>query len=209
MGGLEVGSVRDICLTSELPVTFTTEVLEHLDDSERILGIRSVGGDHILKPNRHRLTLITSQALTCCLSTVALCVKSSFAAPPHQPSPSSFFCCRVRTSDRCTRTLRSVLSLSIAWPVSLSSLFSAIGVSIPRRLPLRALLPVPFHRSTTLGHRSVLGFSNSRSFYFTSQSHHRLYCSASTLWTPLRLSICTSVDRSLIRTCLGLSSWLL
>ncbi|KAJ4765728.1 Abscisic acid receptor PYR1 [Rhynchospora pubera] len=41
MGGLEVGSVRDISLTTELPATFTTEVLERLDDSECILGIRT------------------------------------------------------------------------------------------------------------------------------------------------------------------------
>ncbi|KAJ1685187.1 hypothetical protein LUZ63_016577 [Rhynchospora breviuscula] len=57
MGGLVVGSVRDITLTSELPATFTTEVLERLDDSERILGIRTVGGDHILKNHSSIVTV--------------------------------------------------------------------------------------------------------------------------------------------------------
>ncbi|KAJ3701125.1 hypothetical protein LUZ61_004830 [Rhynchospora tenuis] len=57
MGGLQVGSIRDISLTSELPATFTTEVLERLDDSERILGIRTVGGDHILKNHSSIVTV--------------------------------------------------------------------------------------------------------------------------------------------------------
>jgi hypothetical protein len=48
-GGLEIGSVREISLKSGLPATCTIEVLERMDDIERVLGIRTIGGDHILK----------------------------------------------------------------------------------------------------------------------------------------------------------------
>lgn len=48
-GGLEVGSVREIEVTSGLPATTSIEQLERLDDIEHILGIRKLGGNHRLK----------------------------------------------------------------------------------------------------------------------------------------------------------------
>lgn len=48
-GGLEVGSVREIEVTSGLPATTSIEQLERLDDNEHILGIRKLGGNHRLK----------------------------------------------------------------------------------------------------------------------------------------------------------------
>ncbi|KAF3328612.1 Abscisic acid receptor PYL10 [Carex littledalei] len=48
-GGLEIGSVREISLKSELPATDTSKPLERLDDIEHILGIHSIGRDQILK----------------------------------------------------------------------------------------------------------------------------------------------------------------
>ncbi|XP_078174285.1 abscisic acid receptor PYL9-like [Carex rostrata] len=50
MGGeLEIGSVREVNVKSGLPATTSTERLEQFDDTEHILGIRIVGGDHRLK----------------------------------------------------------------------------------------------------------------------------------------------------------------
>ncbi|KAA8520731.1 hypothetical protein F0562_014997 [Nyssa sinensis] len=48
-GDLNIGSVREVNVTSGLPASTSTEMLELLDDDEHILGIRIVGGDHRLK----------------------------------------------------------------------------------------------------------------------------------------------------------------
>jgi abscisic acid receptor PYR/PYL family len=48
-GSLEVGSVREIEVVSGLPATTSVEQLECLDDSEHILGMRKLDGDHRLK----------------------------------------------------------------------------------------------------------------------------------------------------------------
>jgi abscisic acid receptor (PYR/PYL family) len=48
-GDLGIGSVREVNVKSGLPATTSTERLEQLDDEERILGIRIVGGDHRLR----------------------------------------------------------------------------------------------------------------------------------------------------------------
>ncbi|THU45694.1 hypothetical protein C4D60_Mb02t20680 [Musa balbisiana] len=48
-GGTGVGSLREVNIKSGLPATTSFERLEHLDDDERILSIRIVGGDHRLK----------------------------------------------------------------------------------------------------------------------------------------------------------------
>ncbi|GFY95421.1 PYR1-like 10 [Actinidia rufa] len=48
-GNLEVGSLREVDVKSELPATTSTERLELLDDDEHILSIRIVGGDHRLE----------------------------------------------------------------------------------------------------------------------------------------------------------------
>ena len=47
-GGLGVGTLREVNVKSGLPATTSTERLEQLDDHERILGVRIVGGDHRL-----------------------------------------------------------------------------------------------------------------------------------------------------------------
>ncbi|KAL8111215.1 hypothetical protein AgCh_019067 [Apium graveolens] len=49
MGDLMIGSVREVNVKSGLPATRSTERLELLDDTERILGVAIVGGDHRLK----------------------------------------------------------------------------------------------------------------------------------------------------------------
>uniref|UniRef100_A0A1J3K213 Abscisic acid receptor PYL10 n=1 Tax=Noccaea caerulescens TaxID=107243 RepID=A0A1J3K213_NOCCA len=48
-GKLEIGTVREVAVKSGLPATKSTERLEFLDDSQHILRIRIVGGDHRLK----------------------------------------------------------------------------------------------------------------------------------------------------------------
>ncbi|KAG9129793.1 hypothetical protein Leryth_016011 [Lithospermum erythrorhizon] len=48
-GDLKIGSVREVNVRSGLPATTSQERLELLDDEERILGIKIVGGDHRLK----------------------------------------------------------------------------------------------------------------------------------------------------------------
>lgn len=48
-GDVNIGSVREVNVKSGLPATTSTERLELLDDDERILGIKIVGGDHRLK----------------------------------------------------------------------------------------------------------------------------------------------------------------
>lgn len=44
-----IGSVREVNVKSGLPATKSTERLELLDDTEHILGVKIVGGDHRLK----------------------------------------------------------------------------------------------------------------------------------------------------------------
>ncbi|KAL8118954.1 abscisic acid receptor PYL9-like [Apium graveolens] len=48
-GELKIGSVREVNVKSGLPATTSTERLELLDDTEHILGVKIVGGDHRLK----------------------------------------------------------------------------------------------------------------------------------------------------------------
>ncbi|WOK97195.1 abscisic acid receptor PYL8-like [Canna indica] len=48
-GGVGVGSLREVNIKSGLPATTSFERLELLDDSEHILSIKIVGGDHRLK----------------------------------------------------------------------------------------------------------------------------------------------------------------
>lgn len=48
-GNLEIGSLREVDVKSGLPATTSTERLEVLDDSEHILSIRIIGGDHRLR----------------------------------------------------------------------------------------------------------------------------------------------------------------
>ncbi|KAK9665304.1 hypothetical protein RND81_14G103600 [Saponaria officinalis] len=48
-GNFEIGSVREVGVKSGLPATTSSERLELLDDSEHVLSIRIVGGDHRLK----------------------------------------------------------------------------------------------------------------------------------------------------------------
>lgn len=48
-GNIEIGSVREVNVKSGLPATRSTERLELLDDDERILSVRFVGGDHRLQ----------------------------------------------------------------------------------------------------------------------------------------------------------------
>ncbi|MFS7942893.1 putative polyketide cyclase/dehydrase, START-like domain superfamily [Helianthus anomalus] len=56
-GGLSIGSVREVDVKSGLPATTSTERLELLDDTEHILGIKIVGGDHRLKNYSSILTV--------------------------------------------------------------------------------------------------------------------------------------------------------
>ncbi|RRT61104.1 hypothetical protein B296_00030390 [Ensete ventricosum] len=49
LGGVGVGSLREVNIKSGLPATTSFERLEHLDDNEHILSIKIVGGDHRLK----------------------------------------------------------------------------------------------------------------------------------------------------------------
>ncbi|KAM0027197.1 putative polyketide cyclase/dehydrase, START-like domain superfamily [Helianthus debilis subsp. tardiflorus] len=56
-GGLNIGSVREVDVKSGLPATTSTERLELLDDTEHILGIKIVGGDHRLKNYSSILTV--------------------------------------------------------------------------------------------------------------------------------------------------------
>lgn len=46
---LEIGSVREVNVKSGLPATTSTERLEKLDDNQRLLSVKIVGGDHRLK----------------------------------------------------------------------------------------------------------------------------------------------------------------
>ncbi|XP_059459017.1 abscisic acid receptor PYL2-like [Corylus avellana] len=55
-GNGEVGSIRDIMVVSGLPASTSTERLEVLDDENRILSFRAVGGDHRL----HNYRSVTS-----------------------------------------------------------------------------------------------------------------------------------------------------
>lgn len=48
-GELKIGSVREVNVKSGLPATTSTERLELFDDTEHILGVKIVGGDHRLK----------------------------------------------------------------------------------------------------------------------------------------------------------------
>lgn len=48
-GNGEVGSIRDIMVVSGLPASTSTERLEVLDDENRVLSFRAVGGDHRLR----------------------------------------------------------------------------------------------------------------------------------------------------------------
>ncbi|KAL6575646.1 Abscisic acid receptor pyl9 [Orobanche hederae] len=47
-GDLNIGSVREVNVTSGLPATTSTERLELLDDQKHIIGVKFVGGDHRL-----------------------------------------------------------------------------------------------------------------------------------------------------------------
>ncbi|KAL8094289.1 hypothetical protein AgCh_035985 [Apium graveolens] len=49
IGDLMIGSVREVNVKSGLPATKSTEMLELLDDTKHILGVKIVGGDHRLK----------------------------------------------------------------------------------------------------------------------------------------------------------------
>jgi abscisic acid receptor (PYR/PYL family) len=46
---MEPGSVRDVQVQTGLPATRSTERLELLDDNEHIIGVKFIGGDHLLK----------------------------------------------------------------------------------------------------------------------------------------------------------------
>lgn len=48
-GDFAVGCLRQVNIKSGLPATTSTERLEQLDDNERILSIKIVGGDHKLQ----------------------------------------------------------------------------------------------------------------------------------------------------------------
>ncbi|MQM12081.1 hypothetical protein Taro_044988 [Colocasia esculenta] len=48
-GDLAIGSLREVNVKSGLPATTSTERLEVLDDSQHILSIKIVGGDHRLR----------------------------------------------------------------------------------------------------------------------------------------------------------------
>jgi abscisic acid receptor (PYR/PYL family) len=51
-GNGEVGSIRDIMVVTGLPASTSTERLEVLDDENRVLSFRAVGGDHRLRDYR-------------------------------------------------------------------------------------------------------------------------------------------------------------
>ncbi|KAI3681848.1 hypothetical protein L6452_36653 [Arctium lappa] len=57
LGDLNIGSVREVNVKSGLPATTSTERLELLDDTEHILGIKIVGGDHRLRNYSSILTV--------------------------------------------------------------------------------------------------------------------------------------------------------
>ncbi|CAH9092996.1 unnamed protein product [Cuscuta epithymum] len=57
VNGVAIGSLREVNVKSGLPATTSTEMLELLDDSEHILGIKIVGGDHRLKNYSSVITL--------------------------------------------------------------------------------------------------------------------------------------------------------
>uniref|UniRef100_A0ACD5WSP1 Uncharacterized protein n=1 Tax=Avena sativa TaxID=4498 RepID=A0ACD5WSP1_AVESA len=48
-GNIETGSVREVSVQTGFPATRSTERLEMLDDNERIISVKLVGGDHVLK----------------------------------------------------------------------------------------------------------------------------------------------------------------
>jgi abscisic acid receptor (PYR/PYL family) len=52
-----VGSIRDITVVSGLPASTSIERLEVLDDENRILSFRAIGGDHRLH-NYHSVTSV-------------------------------------------------------------------------------------------------------------------------------------------------------
>ncbi|XP_078176908.1 abscisic acid receptor PYL8-like [Carex rostrata] len=54
---LEIGSVREVNVKSGLPATTSTERLEKLDDNQRLLSVKIVGGDHRLKNYSSILTV--------------------------------------------------------------------------------------------------------------------------------------------------------
>ncbi|XP_076920256.1 abscisic acid receptor PYL9-like [Bidens hawaiensis] len=56
-GDLNIGSVREVDVKSGLPATTSTERLERLDDTEHILSVKIVGGDHRLKNYSSILTV--------------------------------------------------------------------------------------------------------------------------------------------------------
>ncbi|KAJ4770103.1 Abscisic acid receptor PYL8 [Rhynchospora pubera] len=56
-GNLEIGSVREVNVKSGLPATTSTERLEKLDDNQRLLSVKIVGGDHRLKNYSSILTV--------------------------------------------------------------------------------------------------------------------------------------------------------
>ncbi|KAJ0265185.1 Abscisic acid receptor PYL7 [Hirschfeldia incana] len=56
-GHPQIGSLREVNVKSGLPATTSTERLERLDDDERILGIKIIGGDHRLKNYSSILTV--------------------------------------------------------------------------------------------------------------------------------------------------------
>lgn len=48
-GDLKVGTLREVNVKTGLPATTSTERLELLDDEQRVLGVKIVGGDHRLR----------------------------------------------------------------------------------------------------------------------------------------------------------------
>lgn len=70
-GDFAVGCLREVNIKTGLPATTSTERLELLDDDERILSIKIVGGDHRLQvfcssqPSSAK-RLVLSFLLPCC-----------------------------------------------------------------------------------------------------------------------------------------------
>lgn len=82
-GDVGIGCVREVDVKSGLPATTSTEKLELLDDTDHILGIKILGGDHRLKVFplfRSSITKLFPSSMFQCSNWIHLLVLQNYSS---------------------------------------------------------------------------------------------------------------------------------
>lgn len=103
---INIGSLRQINVKTGLPATTSTERLELLNDTEHILGVKIVGGDHRLK-NYSSILTVHPETIEGRPGTLAI---ESFVVDVPDGNTKDETCCFVKALINCN--LKSLADIS-------------------------------------------------------------------------------------------------